>query len=446
MFKFLFILLLLQQSIICAQDSLVLNTKYSYDKVDFTEGKWINKAIAPSIFFVASAASWSERENIREIRNRYIPTFKVGYDDYLQYSPAAAVFGLKIAGVKGRNNTLRATISYASSLAIMGIIVNTVKNSVDVERPDGSANNSFPSGHTSMAFTNATFLHKEYGLVNPLYSIGGYSAATFTGLGRNLNNRHWISDVLAGAGIGILSTELGYFFINKFYKNNGDNEGLLSKISGNDNPSFLALKVGSALGTTNFLKESELDDKNEVGFEAGLEGAYFINKKWGIGADITFSSFPVLKTHFDLDDQGLEHVDIVTQSLGFLNFGIGPYYAYDFNDNFQLMLKAKLGYSIGASGKILLKDDFIDSPTNEFEIAEYKPTDSFRFNSGVSLTYKINNELGITLYSDYNASSSTINYKFNEILADDEMDDNLNASAKEKMNYVGIGLKLTAYF
>lgn len=56
MFKFLFILLLLQQSIICAQDSLVLNTKYSYDKVDFTEGKWINKAIAPSIFFVASAA------------------------------------------------------------------------------------------------------------------------------------------------------------------------------------------------------------------------------------------------------------------------------------------------------------------------------------------------------------------------------------------------------
>lgn len=444
--KYVLILLFLQQTLVFAQDSLAVNSYYNNDKVDFTEGKWINKAIAPSVFFTASAISWGERENIREIRNRYIPSFKFSYDDYLQYSPAAAVFGLKIAGVKGRNNTLRATMSYASSLAIMGIIVNTVKHSFDVERPDGSANNSFPSGHTSMAFTNATFLHKEYGLVNPLYSIGGYSAATFTGLGRNLNNRHWISDVLAGAGIGILSTELGYFFINKFYKNNGDNEGLLSKISGNDNPSFLALKVGSAVGTTNFLKESELDDKKEVGFEAGLEGAYFINKKWGVGADITFSSFPVSKTHFDLDDQSLENVDIVTQSLGFLNFGIGPYYAFNFNDNIQLMLKAKFGYSIGASGKILLKDERIDTSFNEFEIAEYKPSDSFRLNTGASLTYKINNELGLTFYSDYNASSSTINYKFNDILEDDDMDDNLNASAKEKMNYIGIGLKLTAYF
>src|SRR5690606_12592419 len=161
------------------------------------------------------------------------------------------------------------------------------------------------------------FLHKEYGLVNPAYSIGAYSAATFTALGRNLNNRHWISDVLAGAGIGILSSELGYFFIDKIYKNICDYLGDTDRTS--DKPSFLSLKVGTALSTTNFLKESELDDKKETGLEAGIEGAYFFTKNWGLGGTFSFASFPVKGVSFELDDEP-ETYDIVTQSLGFLNF------------------------------------------------------------------------------------------------------------------------------
>ena len=39
---------------------------------------------------------------------------------------------------------------------------------------------------------------------SPWYAVGGYAVATFTGVMRVLNNRHWISDVLSGAGIGIL--------------------------------------------------------------------------------------------------------------------------------------------------------------------------------------------------------------------------------------------------
>src|SRR5690606_1917679 len=153
-------------------------------------------SIAPILFLTASAATWGERKEIREMRNRYIPNFKVPYDNYLQYAPAAAVYGLKLGGVKGRNNVGRATLSYASSLEIMGILVNTIKYTGKVERPDGSSNNSFPSGHTSMAFTNASVLHKEYGIVKPAYSIGGFAASTFTGIGSNLYNTHWISDVL----------------------------------------------------------------------------------------------------------------------------------------------------------------------------------------------------------------------------------------------------------
>lgn len=78
-------------------------------------------------------------------------------------------------------------------------------------RPDGSNNKSFPSGHTATAFMAATMLHKEYGGRSPWYSIAGYSMATVTGVSRMLNNKHWLSDVLVGAGIGILGVSVRRF-------------------------------------------------------------------------------------------------------------------------------------------------------------------------------------------------------------------------------------------
>jgi len=79
-----------------------------------------------------------------------------------------------------------------------------------VPRPDTGAPDSFPSGHTAQAFAAATFMHKEYGKQNIWYSIGAYSLATGIGAFRIMNNRHWVSDVLVGAGIGIFSTNMAY--------------------------------------------------------------------------------------------------------------------------------------------------------------------------------------------------------------------------------------------
>ncbi|MFA5619621.1 MAG: phosphatase PAP2 family protein [Weeksellaceae bacterium] len=421
----------------------------------FFQKPLVKKSIAPVILFAAAGATWGEREHIREIRNRYIPTFRHHYDDYLQYSPAVATFGLKAAGIKGRNNLGRTAISYGASLLIMGAIVNSIKYTAKVERPDGSSRNSFPSGHTSNSFMNATFLHKEYGLVSPAYSIGGYSVATITGLGRGLNNRHWISDVLAGAGIGIISTELGYFFVNKFYKNEGDNIGLLSKIENhNGHPSFIALKAGAALSVTNFLKESELDDDKETGLEMGLEGAYFFSKNWGIGGSFGFSSFTVKPLHFDFDDPELGSMDIITESLGFLNVDLGPYYAHHFSDDWLLMLKATGGYSFPAHGKVLVKGDLIDqldeeeAPNGELVVAEYRPSRAFRFSTGAALTYKFNPELGLSAYVDYHHSNAKISYLYDEVIEDDEgMNTEANSdTVKEKIRYFTVGLRLTAFF
>jgi hypothetical protein len=106
-------------------------------------GEEINR----SEYFICSFRCYmGTKEQIRENRNRYLPNFKVPYDDYLQYTPALAVYGLKLAGVKGRNNIGRATLSYATSLAIMAILVNSIKYTAKVERPDGSKRNSFHRG------------------------------------------------------------------------------------------------------------------------------------------------------------------------------------------------------------------------------------------------------------------------------------------------------------
>lgn len=156
--------------------------------------------------------------DIRQIRFNSIPDFHHTYDDYLQYSPAALMLGLKAFGYEGRTGWGRMLVSDAFSAAIMAGAVNGIKYSVRRIRPDNSQRNSFPSGHTATAFMCATFLHKEYGWRSPWFSIGGYTAATVTGISRILNNRHWMSDIVAGAAIGIGSVQLGYFLSDLIFR------------------------------------------------------------------------------------------------------------------------------------------------------------------------------------------------------------------------------------
>ena len=96
-----------------------------------------------------------------ELRNAYAPDLRYPYDDYLTLVPAAAMLGLKVAGVEGRSSWGRMLVSDAFSAALVATAVNTLKYTTKVTRPDGSKQNSFPSGHTAVAFMSATMLHKE---------------------------------------------------------------------------------------------------------------------------------------------------------------------------------------------------------------------------------------------------------------------------------------------
>jgi len=136
---------------------------------------------------------------------------KITIDDFMQYAPAAAVYGLNACGLAGKNNLKDRSIILATSYMIMTVTVLPLKSITNVERPDGSSNNSFPSGHTATAFAGAEFLWQEYKDKSVWYGISGYVVATATGAFRIINNRHWLTDVAAGAGIGILSTKAAYW-------------------------------------------------------------------------------------------------------------------------------------------------------------------------------------------------------------------------------------------
>ena len=227
-----------------------------------------------------------------ELRNAYAPDLRYLYDDYLTLVPAAAMLGLKVAGVEGRSSWGRMLVSDAFSAALVATAVNTLKYTTKVTRPDGSKQNSFPSGHTAVAFMSATMLHKEYGLTrSPWYSVAGYTWATGIGLSRILNNRHWLSDVLAGAGIGILSTELGYFLADLIFKEKGITHELfdMSAYDYQRPPSFFSLHLGLNKMPTKITLPSGIRLQTTLGSSAGFEGAWFMNRTVGLVASTVAS-------------------------------------------------------------------------------------------------------------------------------------------------------------
>jgi hypothetical protein len=178
--------------------------------------------------------NFMNKYEVHEERNEMMPNFRTHFDDYLQYAPIAIVYGLNAAGIRGEHSIGMQTKLLIKSELIMVAMVCPLKKLTAVPRPDSGEPNSFPSGHTAQAFAAATFMHKEYGKTNPMYSVLAYTTATGVGVLRVLNNRHWVSDVLAGAGIGILATNIAYLTVkDKPHKRHPNRDIVMAPSYGN---------------------------------------------------------------------------------------------------------------------------------------------------------------------------------------------------------------------
>ena len=134
--------------------------------------------------------------------------FKV--DDHLQYLSVVANVGFGLIGAKTCHSFRERVAATATAYAALGVMVNVTKYVVSEKRPDSGALNSFPSGHTATAFMGAELVREEYGVG---YGIGAYSIAVGIAFLRLYNDRHWLNDIIAGAGIGILSARIGYWLL-----------------------------------------------------------------------------------------------------------------------------------------------------------------------------------------------------------------------------------------
>ncbi|WP_240339604.1 phosphatase PAP2 family protein [Flavobacterium arcticum] len=195
----------------------------STDTITSSNSKFHVKQLVIPTLLIGHGVIGIESDGIKgmntEIRDELTENIddKITIDDFSQYAPVASVYALNLAGVKGKSNFRDRTTVIATSYLIVAGSVMGLKSLTKIERPDGSSKNSFPSGHTATAFAGAEFLWQEYKDVSIWYGITGYVVASGTGLFRMYNDRHWFTDVMAGAGIGILSTKIAYW-VNPFIK------------------------------------------------------------------------------------------------------------------------------------------------------------------------------------------------------------------------------------
>lgn len=141
---------------------------------------------------------FSRKDSVKQIK----------VDNYLEWGMLGWVF---ICDLMGKEKH-----SWVDQLCLVGLgeIINagltrSVKHLVNERRPDGGIH-SFPSGHTANVFLGAHIAYKEFKDSNPWLAYSGYAVGLFVAGSRVYNNRHWVADVIAGAGFGILAAELSY--------------------------------------------------------------------------------------------------------------------------------------------------------------------------------------------------------------------------------------------
>ena len=225
---------------------------------------------------------------------------------------------------------------------------------------------------------------EKFGYKSPWVGIGAYSVATATGLMRIANNKHWLSDVLAGAGIGIITTEIGYLLADLIFKEKGINRFPEDGWSFErwEKPSFLSLYVGMNVPLSGYDLDEGHEFSTSSGSTAGMEGAWFFNPYMGVGGRFTASNTSII-----VDDKEAE-----ANTFDALSLCAGGYFSYPLSSRFLI------------GGKLL--GGYVHYPQLQLSDETIPRRDGICFGSGVSLTFRATRHYGMKLFLDYNLMPS----------------------------------------
>ncbi len=204
-----------------AQDTLVKKE----EKLDY-KCFIVPAALITTGFILKSNPIQKKLQN--ESKTTFGRDFHTKIDDYTQFVPVAQMLTGNLLGFQSNHGYKQMIANLAVSNLLVGGVTFIAKKSANDLRPDGSANNSFPSGHTATAFNNATLLFLEYRKSNIWYASSGFLFAAATGALRVANNRHWSGDVATGAGIGMsIGLIVHYWCPFKFDNKNNEKIGFI---------------------------------------------------------------------------------------------------------------------------------------------------------------------------------------------------------------------------
>jgi len=200
-------------------DTLTIKTHESQNQ--WYRSRYIQESIVPvslalgSLTIVAIPGFKEDLQKRFVWNNDQLPGYVNLGDDYVRYVPAVAEYALSAFGLKSKHHFIDRSVILAVAYIASDFVVYNGKKITKSPRPGGRTTSSdgysLPSQHTAMSFVAATFLDHELGYISPWISIGGYLTAGYVGYARIVRNAHWTSDVLMGAGVGILMTNATYW-------------------------------------------------------------------------------------------------------------------------------------------------------------------------------------------------------------------------------------------
>lgn len=199
-----------QLNIVKRDTQTTMTETFVVEKKSFFEIAWRPAALA---IISVDLLRDSTKYGLQKLARSFVAdTFYTPIDDWIHYAPVVTMYAADLFRVPAKNTMWNQTKFLIMSELITSGIVLSLKYGLGIQRPNNGAFNAYPSGHTSQAFVQSQVLFNEFRETSPLLAASGFLFSGTTGVLRVLNNKHWVPDVLLGAGLGMFVTNAIYYF------------------------------------------------------------------------------------------------------------------------------------------------------------------------------------------------------------------------------------------